>query len=126
MGEELMPRKAAERRIDYVEFCATDLPRTRAFYRAAFGWRFTDYGPEYMAFRDGRLDGGFRKVKRVRRGGPLVVIYTADLERLETRVRKAGGAIVVPIFPFPGGRRFQFTDPDGNELAVWSDRPARR
>jgi len=109
-------------RVDYVEFPATDLPATRAFYERAFGWKFTDYGPDYTAFEDGRLTGGFHTEAPVVRGGALVILFAVDIDDAERRVREAGGAIVKPTFSFPGGRRFHFTDPSGNELAVWSDR----
>jgi len=111
-----------DRQIDYVEFGATDIGRTKQFYQQAFGWRFEDYGPDYTGFQDGRLAGGFQKVAAVAAGGPLVVIYAAQLEQLEGKVQAAGGKIVRAIFSFPGGRRFHFVDPNGNELAVWSDR----
>jgi predicted enzyme related to lactoylglutathione lyase len=119
------PVQSAEhdRRIDYIEFPATDIPTTKQFYIAAFGWKFTDYGPDYTSFEDGRLTGGFtRERKVVAAGGPLTVLFAVDLEGTERRVRDAGGRIVVPIFSFPGGRRFHFQDPSGNELAVYSDR----
>jgi hypothetical protein len=118
------PLQSAEhdRRIDYIELPATDVAATRRFYAAAFGWEFTDYGPDYTSFLDGRLAGGLRKVDRPSPGGVLVVIFAVDLEAAERRVREAGGKIVRPAFSFPGGRRFHFTDPSGNELAVWTDR----
>jgi predicted enzyme related to lactoylglutathione lyase len=97
------------------------VPDAKRFYGGAFGWKFEDYGPDYASFADGRLSGGFQTAAKVQAGGPLVVIYAADLENMEQRVRQAGGTIVKPIFSFPGGRRFHFTDPSGNELAVWSD-----
>ena len=110
-----------DRRIDYIEFSVKSVPDAKRFYGNAFGWRFEDYGPDYASFADGRLSGGFQTAKEVRAGGPLVVIYAADLEAMERRVTQAGGKIVRPIFSFPGGRRFHFSDPSGNELAVWSD-----
>jgi predicted enzyme related to lactoylglutathione lyase len=110
-----------DRQIDYVEFAATDLARTKQFYAAVFGWRFEDYGPDYTSFQDGRLAGGFTRGEPARPGGPLVVIYGRHLEELETKVKQAGGSIVREPFSFPGGRRFHFRDPSGNELAVWSD-----
>lgn len=110
-----------DRRIDYVEFGATDIPRTRAFYEEVFGWRFEDYGPAYSSFQDGRIAGGFEQRSAVHGGGPLVVIYAANLEAVEQAVTRAGGTIVRPTFTFPGGRRFHFRDPSGNELAVWSE-----
>jgi uncharacterized protein len=111
-----------DRRIDYIEFAVTSVPEAKRFYGNAFGWTFEDYGPDYASFADGRLSGGFQTAANVPTGGPLVVIYAADLEEMDRRVRQAGGTIVKPIFGFPGGRRFHFTDPSGNELAVWSDR----
>jgi len=111
-----------EGRIDYVEFPATDIAKTKAFYTDLFGWKFTDYGPDYTSFEDGRLAGGFYRKDTVAAGGPLVVIYAADLAGTQRRVQAAGGAIVKEIFSFPGGRRFHFTDPGGNQLAVWSDK----
>ena len=109
-----------DRRIDYVEFPATDIAATKRFYGEVFGWTFTDYGPNYTSFHDGRLGGGFTTAAPVA-AGALIVIYAADLEAAEEKVKSAGAAVVKPIFSFPGGRRFHFRDPNGNELAVWSD-----
>ncbi len=116
-----MSQAEQDRRIDYVEFSATDIGAVKRFYADVFGWEFEDYGPDYTAFRDGRMNGGFAKVEQVAAGGPLVVIYAIDLEALRAAVKAAGGAITKEIFSFPGGRRFQFRDPSGNELAVWTD-----
>jgi predicted enzyme related to lactoylglutathione lyase len=113
-----------DQRIDYIELSVTDLPTAKRFYGAAFGWRFEDYGPDYASFADGRLSGGLAKADAVRPGGPLIVVFAMDLEATAKRVREAGGKIVKPTFSFPGGRRFHFSDPSGNELAVWSDRGA--
>lgn len=110
-----------DRRIDYIELAATDIAKTKAFYQQAFGWKFTDYGPDYTSFEDGRLTGGFTTDGKGAKGGPLIVIRAAQLEALEAKVKHAGGKIVKPIFSFPGGRRFHFTDPSGNELAVWGE-----
>ncbi len=110
-----------DRRIDYIEFSVKSVPDAKRFYGSAFGWTFEDYGPDYASFSDGRLSGGFQTAPQIRAGGPLVVIFAADLEALEQKVKQAGGKIVKPIFRFPGGRRFHFTDPSGHELAVWSD-----
>jgi uncharacterized protein len=110
-----------DRRIDYIELPATDIAATKRFYSDAFGWKFTDYGPDYTSFEDGRLAGGFTKDAKVAKGGTLVVIYADNLEAVEAKVRQAGATIVKPIFSFPGGRRFHFSDPNGNELAVWSE-----
>jgi predicted enzyme related to lactoylglutathione lyase len=107
-------------RIDYIEFNVADIAASKAFYGAAFGWSFTDYGPEYCEFGDGRLTGGFTAMGKPQPGGPLVILYADDLEASLTAVERAGGKIVKPITAFPGGRRFHFGDPDGYELAVWS------
>jgi len=109
-------------RIDYIELPATDIAKTKTFYIQVFGWKFTDYGPDYTSFEDGRIAGGFTTDGKVTPGGPLIVIYAADLAGMEAKVRNAAGTIVKDIFPFPGGRRFHFSDPSGNELAVWSDK----
>jgi uncharacterized protein len=109
-------------RIDYIEFPATDVAKTKAFYQQVFGWKFTDYGPDYTSFEDGRIAGGFSNEGKVAQGGPLVVIYASDLAATEKKVRDAGGAMVKDAFPFPGGRRFHFSDPSGNVLAVWSEK----
>ena len=111
-----------DRRIDYIELPTIDLAETKRFYGELFGWKFVDYGPEYTSFNDGRLDGGFRKEPTIRRGGPLIIIYSVNLELMKESIKAAGGKIVKDIFEFPGGRRFHFTDPSGNELAVWSDK----
>jgi predicted enzyme related to lactoylglutathione lyase len=108
-------------RVDYVEINVRDVPRAKTFYGAAFGWTFKDYGPDYCEFNDGRLRGGFT-LGTVKKGGPLVILYATDLEGTQEKVEKAGGKIAKPIFSFPGGRRFQFTDPEGYELGVWSDK----
>ena len=108
-------------RIDYIEFPATDIAATKKFYGDVFGWEFEDYGPDYISFKDGRIAGGFWKAPRVSPEGALVVLYAADLEGTEAKVRAAGGKIVKPTFSFPGGRRFHFADPNGNQLAVWSE-----
>jgi len=107
-------------KIDYVEFPGGDMGATQAFYASAFGWTFQDYGPEYQGFNEG-LDGGFHSdpVEAIKQ--PLVILYAHDLEAMEAKVKAAGGAITKPIFGFPGGRRFHFRDPAGNELAVWSE-----
>lgn len=121
LPEKPGPRPSGrDRCIDYVEFGVTDIAAAKAFYGDAFGWSFTDYGPQYCEFSDGRLTGGFTTLAPPRPGGPLVVLYGDDLEALLHRVEAVGGRIVRPIFDFPGGRRFHFLDPDGHELAVWS------
>lgn len=118
---------ATHGKINYVEFPAKDLAATRAFFEAALGWSFTDYGPDYMAFSaaEAGLDGGFFRsglASSTERGGALVVLYAERLEEIQGRIEAAGGSIVRPVFAFPGGRRFHFAEPSGNELAVWSDR----
>ena len=107
--------------IDYIEFPVRDVGVAKKFYTAAFGWTFTDYGPEYAGIQgpDGEV-GGLCKVDAVSKGGPLVVLYSTDLEASVRAVRAAGGTVVKEPFSFPGGRRFHFADPSGNELAVWS------
>lgn len=121
-GVATVDQKQHDRRVDYVEFASTDLEATKAFYSAVFGWRFTDWGPDYVSFEDGRLTGGFTTAESVETGGgALVVIYAVDLESILAAVREQGGTIVREPFTFPGGRRFHFKDPAGNELAVWSD-----
>lgn len=117
------PASAADRKIDYIEFQIADIPAAKEFYGSAFGWSFTDYGPDYCEFRDGRLSGGFAKSKHgIPSDGALVIIFVDRLEDAQARVEAAGGTIVKPIFAFPGGRRFHFVDREGYELAVWSDR----
>ena len=106
-------------KIDYVEMPGGDLPATKAFYADAFGWAFTDYGSGYAAYDEG-LDGGFDAVGSAG-GKPVVILYAHDLEAMLIRVEAAGGGVLKPIFAFPGGRRFHFRDPAGNELAVWSE-----
>jgi predicted enzyme related to lactoylglutathione lyase len=109
-------------RIDNIEFAVSDITRSKDFYGTVFNWRFTDYGPQYCEFTDGRLCGGFTTLSEVApKGGPLVILYAENLEQTQKRLEDAGATIVLPIFSFPGGRRFHFTDPDGYQLAVWSD-----
>ena len=107
--------------INYVEFKANDLERIKQFYHQSFGWSFTDYGPAYVAFSDSGLDGGFEKSDEKIVNGALVILYHQNLEEIKGRIVEAGGKISKDIFSFPGGRRFHFMDPAGNELAVWSD-----
>lgn len=111
-----------DKRIDYIELPTVDLIEAKRFYGDVFDWKFVDYGPDYSSFNDGRLDGGFRKEQAVQRGGPLIIMYSLNLELIKEKIQSAGGTIVLDIFEFPGGRRFHFTDPSGNELAVWSDK----
>lgn len=114
-----------DRRIDYIELPAASLDAMEAFYNQTFGWTFTDYGPTYRAFADGRLHGGFFSSElrsTTATGAALIVLYAEDLEATRDAVVAHGGSLCKAIFSFPGGRRFHFLDPHGNELAVWSDR----
>ena len=106
--------------IDYVELPGGDLAVTKSFYSAAFGWGFLDYEPHYAGFQNAGLDGGFDASKEAT-AAPLVILKTDALEDALARVEAAGGTVTVPIFEFPGGRRFHFRDPAGNELGVWSE-----
>ena len=107
---------------DYVEFTVHDIAASKAFYGAVFGWSFTDYGPAYTSFDDGRIGGGFTTDGVPAPGGPLMVFYVADLDATLARVKAAGGTIVKESFTYPGGRRFHFKDPDGNVIAAWSEK----
>ncbi|AUJ12241.1 glyoxalase/bleomycin resistance/extradiol dioxygenase family protein [Xanthomonas oryzae pv. oryzae] len=124
--DHLAPQESAvrERRIDYVEFASVDPDASRAFFETGFGWQCQAYGPDYLAFHDGRLDGGFSRAAAPApaEGGPLVVLYADDLAPVLERVRVAGGEIVKPVFGFPGGSRFHFREPGGTTLGVWSER----
>lgn len=111
-------------KINYVEFPARDLTATREFFTRVFGWTFQAFGPDYLAFSDQGLDGGFFRSESCStqaNGGALIVFYSRDLEATLAKVEKAQGRIIKPIFSFPGGRRFHFTEPSGNEFAVWSE-----
>lgn len=107
--------------IDNLELCVADLARSKKFYGDVFGFTFTDYGPTYSAFTDGRLEGGFSTEGTPKPGGPLVILYSTDLPASRAAVERAGGSVVRAEFDFPGGRRFHFRDPDGYELAVWTE-----
>lgn len=106
--------------IQYIEFLSKDLVQIKKFYQAAFNWKFTDFGSEYTAFEGKYIEGGFTIGEPVK-GSILPVLYSEKLEETLEKVKLAKGQIAKEIFNFPGGRRFHFTDPDGNELAVWSD-----
>ena len=111
-------------KINYVEFAAKDLNATKLFFSTVFDWEFTDYGTEYTAFANAGLDGGFYQADlnaKAESGSALVVFYSKTLETTERKVKAAGGIISTAIFEFPGGRRFHFIEPSGNEFAVWSD-----
>lgn len=111
-------------KINYVEFPSRDIAGTKHFFSAAFDWTFVDYGPDYIAFSNQGLDGGFFRSELAARsdnGSALVVLYSRNLEDTLRKVEAAGGKVIKPVFTFPGGRRFHFTEPGGNELAVWSE-----
>lgn len=111
-------------KINYVEFPAKDIEAAKAFFNTAFGWSFVDYGPEYTAFSNEGLDGGFYQsdlTVSTEKGSALIVFYSKALDDTLSKIESAGGSIIKPIFSFPGGRRFHFSDPNGNEYAVWSD-----
>ena len=114
----------AHEKINYVEYPATDIAATKRFFEATFGWSFIDYGPDYAAFSNQGLDGGFFKSELASssdKGAALLVFYSQTLESTEAKIKQAGGVISKAIFSFPGGRRFHLIDPSGNEFAVWSD-----
>jgi predicted enzyme related to lactoylglutathione lyase len=117
-----MTQEEHDRRVDYLEFSVPDVAEAKRFYSAVFGWAFTDWGPDYASFADGRLAGGFAKTEEAVPGGPLVVIFSLDLAAIERAIEQNGGTIVKETYEFPGGKRFHFQDPAGYELAVWSDR----
>jgi predicted enzyme related to lactoylglutathione lyase len=111
-------------KINYVEFPAKDIEATKAFFKKVFNWSFEDYGPEYTAFANEGIDGGFYKSESTastEKGSALIVFYSQELEKTQSKIIEAGGEIMKPTFSFPGGRRFHFSDPNGNEYAVWSD-----
>jgi len=119
-----MSNRGQHHKINYIELASTDIERTKQFYSAVFGWSFQDYGPDYVAFSSAGIGGGFRKAatdEKLVASAPLIVLYSADLSATEAAIVAAGGAIVVPPFKFPGGRRFHFSDDVGNVLAVWSE-----
>jgi predicted enzyme related to lactoylglutathione lyase len=107
--------------IDYIEIHVNAVASSKKFYGDAFGWSFQNWGPDYAAFEHANVSGGMTSGPVSASGAPLVILYASNLEEARARVEKAGGIIVRPIFSFPGGRRFHFADPAGNELAIWSD-----
>ncbi len=110
-------------KINYIELPAKDIEATKSFFTSVFGWSFVDYGPEYTAFANAGIDGGFFKsdlAASTENGSVLVVFYSDELEKTQSNIANAGGSIIKPVFSFPGGRRFHFSDPNGNEYAVWS------
>jgi predicted enzyme related to lactoylglutathione lyase len=111
-------------KINYLEFPARDLEQTKEFFGDVFGWAFEDFGGEYTAFSNAGIEGGFFKsdlCAATKNGSALIVFYSVELEKTQEKIEQAGGKIMKPIFSFPGGRRFHFTDPSNNEFAVWSD-----
>ena len=115
---------SAANQIDYIEFQTTDVGASRRFFEQLFGWKFTDYGPDYTSFDDAGIAGGFRTSNagsQLDGGGVLVVFYHPRLEEVLERVKALGGKITADIFSFPGGRRFHFVEPGGNECAIWSE-----
>ena len=114
-----------ENRIDYVEIPVTDPAKAKEFFAALFGWEFQEWGPDYLSFNDGRLDGGmFRAELPAPASGVLLIFYSEDLVRDMARVTDLGGTISKEIFEFPGGRRFHFRDTGGNEYAMWTEAAA--
>ncbi|MDH5517049.1 MAG: VOC family protein [Gammaproteobacteria bacterium] len=114
-------------KINYVEYAAEDLEKTKGFFSQAFGWEFTDFGAEYTAFSDQGIDGGFYKAElksEAAKGAALLVFYSEDIIATRDKLIQAGAMIVRDIFTFPGGQRFHFTEPSGNEFAVWTDKIA--
>jgi predicted enzyme related to lactoylglutathione lyase len=109
--------KQHDQRIDYIELPASDVLAAKKFYSAVFGYTYQDWGPDYADANDGRLSHGLTSAGSLK--APLVVMHAVDLEAARHRVLEAGGKILREIFSFPGGRRFHFSDPHGNELAVW-------
>jgi predicted enzyme related to lactoylglutathione lyase len=116
-----MPQADQDRRIDYIEFGSANLDATKAFFTQVFGWKFTDYGPEYTSFEDGRMNGGFFRDDAAGGKNALVVLYATDLEQMKAAI-EAAGVKVFNEHAFPGGKRFHFVEPGGNELAVWSEK----
>lgn len=114
--------KTKNNHINYIELKANNLETTKAFYNQAFGWVFIDYGPTYVSFKESGVAGGFEKTEDTIVNSVLVVLYHEDIDSIKEKIIKAGGKISKVIFSFPGGRRFHFLDPSGNELAVWTDK----
>jgi uncharacterized protein len=112
--------------IHYIELSATSMEAAKAFYFAVFGWSFVDYGPDYASFTEesAGINGGIYRTEPhadFPKAAPLIVLYSSDLAATEKAITADGGAISVPTFEFPGGRRFHFSDGVGNHLAVWSE-----
>ncbi|MDJ1370343.1 VOC family protein [Gulosibacter molinativorax] len=111
--------------IDYIELFSVDLDSARTFYEDVFGWQFTEYGPDYLGIKSplgkGEI-GGIAGGRKPTHGGPLVLLFSEDLDATETNIVANGGNITKAPYEFPGGRRLHFRDPCGNELGVWSER----
>ena len=107
-------------KIDYNELPVTDMAAAKTFYTKAFGWTFLDYGPSYAAFQNAGIDGGLRLEDKPFPTGALILLRAVDIIDAERRVEAAGGTIIERL-DFPGGRRFHFTDPSGNQLAIYSE-----
>jgi predicted enzyme related to lactoylglutathione lyase len=118
-----MSNAALHHKITYIEFTTTDIVRTKQFYSTVFGWKFKDWGPDYIdcPAADSGISIGFAKGEAQGKAAPLIVLYSADLKATEAAIVAAGGSVVVPTFEFPGGRRFHFSDGAGNVLGVWSE-----
>ncbi len=111
-------------KLNYVEFASLDIGLSKTFFENAFGWHFIDYGSEYSAFSNAGMEGGIFASERVltaQGGAPLLVLYATNISETQQCVEHAGGTITKPLFDFPGGCRFHFVEPGGNELAVWSE-----
>ncbi len=110
--------------IDLVEFPAVspeELQKTTHFFSEVFGWQYKDWGGVYRDTADSGLMSGVIATEQGKPKMPLVVVYVNNLEEAKERIVQAGGTVILDIYPFPGGRRFHFMDPSGNELAVWSE-----
>ncbi|MBT5471228.1 MAG: VOC family protein [Nitrospina sp.] len=109
--------------INYIELPLAKIAETKVFYHQVFGWEFTDWGPDYISFSGANIDGGFNGLgdAQISSPGVLIVLYAANLDKKLDEVTQAGGKIIKPTYEFPGGKRFHFLDPNGNELAVWSE-----
>ena len=108
--------------INYIEFKAKDIENIKKFYNESFGWEFKDYGPDYASFKESGIFGGFQKTEGEIINGTLIILYHKDLEAIKKKIIQKGATISQEIFSFPGGRRFHFKDPSGNELGIWSDK----
>lgn len=111
----------ANNEVSYLEMATSDIGSTKKFFSDAFGWKFIDYGPDYTSFALKSVSGGFYKADKSSPSGILVVLYNNDLEKTKAVVVKSGGTISKEVFEFPGGKRFHFKDPNGIEMAVWSE-----